>query len=158
MAIEHELVQVNGVGDATLNKLVAVGINTIAQLAEADIKTIVETGLTSAQAGKIIAEANDVLREKPKDTEKPLCPACTSGDCAVIGCDNTKKCDHNCIERAIEIGKDGVKAIQDRMFADLKALEAKPKVTDKDKVAPSSSTPVLRMRTKRHKAPRHRKR
>ena len=60
MTIEHELVQVNGVGDATLNKLVAGGIETITQLAEADTNAIVEMGFTSAQAGKIIAEANKV--------------------------------------------------------------------------------------------------
>lgn len=92
MAIEHELIQVNGIGDAILNKLVAGGIETLIQLAEASLDHIVQMEIAPAIAGKIVDEAKKLLLE------------------------------------------------------------------DKDKIAPSSRISVVRLKSKRHRARRHRKR
>ncbi len=130
MTIEHELIQVNGVGDATLNKLVAGGIETVVQLAGADAKDVMTMGLTGAQAGKIIAEANKLLEE--------MSPEFTPDE--------------------IGLSMEEIGEKEPPVYEEPEKVE-KPQPPPEDKVAPSS-TPIrnlsyIRMTSRRH---RHRKR
>jgi hypothetical protein len=66
-AIAHELLLINGIGEATLNKLMSGGIDSIVQLSEAAIDYIINIDIPEAVATKIVSEAVTYLAQKGKE-------------------------------------------------------------------------------------------